>query len=254
MPLRDQTTWLRGDRFYCLQPPAAVGRTWRFVLLGAPGAGKGTQAHLLAELLGACPLSTGDIFRAAQEHAQSWSSMIEVNDRMVHGQLVPDDIVLRVIRDRRRCLRCHAGFLLDGFPRTIVQAATLDGLLAEYRLHLDAVIHYEVPMTELVSRLSGRRVCSRCQAPYHVINRPPRVDGVCDRCGGAVTRRADDAPAAVRTRLMGYVTSTAEVADYYHRQELLVTVAATASPETIFATTLKLLVARGLPVPTAAQP
>lgn len=249
MPLRDQTTWLRGDRYHCLQPPTAFGRTWRLVLLGAPGAGKGTQAAMLAAELGMCPLSTGDIFRAAELRAAARTEMVEAHERMIHGELVPDDIVLRLIGERRTCLRCPAGFLLDGFPRTIVQAAAFDGLLAAERLQLDAVIHYEVPIMDLVARLAGRRVCSRCQAPYHVALRPPRIDGVCDRCGGPVTRRPDDEPAAVHRRLIAYVDAIGAVATYYCRQGLLLTVPAATTPERVFEHTLTLLAARGFELP-----
>lgn len=249
MPLREQTTWLRGDRFHCLQPPTAVGRTWRLVLLGAPGAGKGTQAAMLTAELGMCSLSTGDIFRAAELRATGRTEMAEAHARMMRGELVPDDIVLRLIGERRNCLRCPAGFLLDGFPRTIVQAAAFDGLLAAERLQLDAVIHYQVPIMDLVARLAGRRVCSRCQAPYHVVLRPPRIDGVCDRCGGPVTRRPDDEPEAVHRRLIAYIDAIGAVAAYYCRQDRLLTVPAATTPERVFETTLALLAARGFELP-----
>lgn len=253
-PIRDRTTWLHGDMFHCLQPPTPVGRTWRFVLLGPPGVGKGTQATLLSAVFGACPLSTGDIFRAAHDRSLApGSGLAEAVARVNRGELVPDDVVLRLMHDRRQCLRCHGGFLLDGFPRTIAQAAALDGLMAMERVHLDAVIDYELGMPALVARLAGRRVCEQCQAPYHVSSRPPRQAGVCDHCGGRVTQRPDDAPAAVRVRLKAYAEATAQVADYYHRQGLLVKVHAGADPEKVLAKTLAGLTARGLEVPHPAN-
>lgn len=248
MPLRDRTTWLHGDFFHCLQPPAAFGRTWRLVLLGPPGAGKGTQANLLAAVLGACPLSTGDIFRAAGERSPA-PGMAEALHRVHRGELVPDDIVLGLIRNRRRCLRCQTGFLLDGFPRTIAQASTLDGLLAADHLQMDAVILYEVPVAELVARLAGRRVCRNCQAPYHMRTHPPRVPGICDHCGGPVVQRRDDDPAAVEKRLSDYAEATTAVADYYRRQRLLFSISATDNPETVLARTLDQLALRGFSVP-----
>jgi adenylate kinase len=241
-PLRDRTTWLQGDRFRCLQPPAPTGRAWRLVLLGPPGVGKGTQAAMLANVLGACPLSTGDIFRTAQERSLApGSSMAEAWERMNRGQLVPDDVVLGLMRERRSCLRCRGGFLLDGYPRTIAQAAALDGLLFSERVQLDAVISYDLPVNELVSRMVGRRVCNHCQALYHLLTRPPQITGVCDYCGGPLTQRADDYPDAVRVRIETYLAATAQVADYYKRQGLLRSVFAGDDPDDVFARTLDLL-------------
>jgi adenylate kinase len=228
---------------------APKGRPWRLVLLGPPGVGKGTQAKLLSELLGACQLSTGDIFRAAKERAASHSWVAIAEERVNRGELVPDDIVLQLIHGRQTCLRCQGGFLLDGFPRTMVQAATLDGMLDAHHLKLDAVIEYELPIADLTARLAGRRVCSRCQAPYHVVTRPPRTPGVCDHCAGPVQQRSDDQPSAVRTRLSAYFDATAQVASYYARQNLLITLSAADTPENVFHHTLELLAKRGLPVP-----
>ena len=249
MPLHDRTTWLHGDMFHCLQPPAATGRTWRLVLLGPPGVGKGTQAAFLSKLLGACPLSTGDIFRAAKERALAHSGLRQAIQCMDRGLLVPDDIVLQLMHDRQTCLRCDAGFLLDGFPRTVAQAATLDGMLGARRLKLDAVIAYELPLPILTARLSERRVCSRCQAPFHATLRPPVVAGVCDFCGGRVEQRKDDEPQAIKARLGAYFEATALVSDYYHRQRNLITVSALERPETVFMRTVEQLAAYGLPVP-----
>ena len=251
---RDRTTWLYGDRFHCLQPPRIVGRAWRLVLLGPPGVGKGTQAAMLGAAFGACPLSTGDVFRAGYEMSSApGSAMAEAHRRLERGQLVPDDIVLGLMQNRRACLRCGGGFLLDGFPRTLAQAAALDGLLAAERVKLDAVIHYELPFAQLVTRMAGRRVCSRCGALYHVDNRPPRRDGVCDVCQGSLARREDDEPAAVRARLQAYAEATEAVAEYYQRSGLLVTIVASDGPERIFSRTIEALAARGVELPKLAR-
>lgn len=254
-PMRDRTTWLHGDMFHCLQPPTSVGRPWRFVLLGPPGVGKGTQATLLSARFGACPLSTGDIFRAAHDRSQApGSEMAEALARVNRGDLVPDDVVLGLLQNRRQCLRCRGGFLLDGFPRTLAQASALDGLMTLVHVQLDAVIDYQLAMPALVARLAGRRVCERCQAPYHIVARPPRREGICDHCGGRVSQRPDDAPAAVGARLKAYAEATALVADYYQRQGLLVKVHAGADPEKVFARTLAALEARGLDLPRSETP
>jgi adenylate kinase len=249
----ERTTWLHGDLFRCWHPPVTSGRALRLVLLGPPGVGKGTQAELLAAALGACPLSTGDVFRAAHETSQApGSAMAEAQGRIDRGELVPDDIVLSVIRNRRQCLRCHVGFLLDGFPRTMAQAIALDGMLAVERLQLDAVISYDLPVGELVQRMAGRRVCAHCGALYHIAKRPPRRPGVCDLCGRALVLRTDDEPAAIRARIDAYAVATAQVADYYRRQGLLLPVRADEEPERIFARTLDALSARGMAVPARA--
>jgi adenylate kinase len=246
--IRDRTAWLQGDFLHCLQPPTRVGRAWRLVLLGPPGVGKGTQAQLLADTLGACPLSTGDLFRAALEHSHPpHSPMAEACERMLHGQFVPDDLVLGLMQARRTCLRCSGGFLLHGFPRTLVQAAALEGMLERERVALDAVISYTLPPPELMTRLGGRRICPECHALYHVTTRAPRTPGICDHCGARLEQRPDDRPAALRTRLHHYAEATAQVENYYRAQKLLVEIDASATPETVFARTLEHLVARGLP-------
>jgi len=242
LPLRDRTAWLRGDLFQCLQPAMASGQTRRLVLLGPPGVGKGTQAEMLADAFGACPLSTGDVIRAARDHSLApGSAMANAQERMNRGELVPDDIILGLIHNRRSCLRCAAGFIFCGFPRTKAQAVALDGLLFFEHLSLDSVISYDLPFADLVARMAGRRFCSNCQARYHVVMQPPRVAEVCDRCGRLLVQRKDDRPAAIWQRLEGYAEATAQVADYYRRRGILLEVDASGRPEAVFARTMNAL-------------
>ncbi len=251
-PLQDRSTWLHGDSAHCLQPPSSP-RPWRLVLLGPPGVGKGTQSELLAAALGACPLSTGALFRSGYDHSlYPGSAMAEALDRVNHGQLVPDDVVLSLIRNRRTCLRCPGGFLLDGFPRTLTQACALDGLLALEHVQLDAVLCYDLPVARLVERMSGRRVCPRCHAVYHTSLRPPRYDGICDQCSWSLAQLPDDYPDAVKTRLAAYAAAAAQVAQHYQRQELVLHVDADGSPDEILRRTFAALSQRGCRLPTAS--
>jgi adenylate kinase len=216
------------------------------VLLGAPGVGKGTQAELLSKNLGACQLSTGDVFRAAQatDPAALSPALREALDYMRRGELVPDATVLALVRERIDCLRCPSGFLLDGFPRTVPQAEALDQLLQQERLRLDAVLSYEMPIDQIVARLSGRRTCPNCKAVYHLVSRPPKVNGVCDHCGGQLVQRDDDRPEAVRVRMETYHKNTAPLIEFYRRRNLLVTVPAHGTPEEVYQRTFSLLANR----------
>lgn len=242
----DRATWLKGGAAQCSKPPGKTARPWRLVLLGAPGVGKGTQAELLHERLGACQLSTGDVFRAAKslDPCERTPALSEALEFMRRGELVPDSTVLAMVRERRDCLRCQGGFLLDGFPRTVPQAEALDRLLAEERTRLDAVISYELALEKIVARLSGRRTCSRCKAVFHVTNRPPKVEGICDHCGGPLVQREDDRPEAVLVRMETYEKNTAPLAEYYRRRALLLPIPAEGSPEEIFSRTVAALYAR----------
>ena len=247
-PVHDKTAWLQGGSAVCLQPPPDVQRTWRLVLLGPPGVGKGTQAELLSRALGACALSTGDVFRAAKGRAAApGSAMAEAQKYMERGDLVPDETVLALISERGRCLHCRGGFMLDGFPRTRPQAQSIDALLAREHLQLDAVISYELPPTEIIARITGRRVCPKCKAVFHVASRPPRTAGVCDQCRGELVQRPDDRPEAVKVRLDAYAAATTPLADHYRAQGLLVPIDASGRPEDIFAHTLDALAALVLP-------
>jgi adenylate kinase len=245
-PKRDRKAWLKGGTTVCDLPPEPNASPRRLVLLGAPGVGKGTQAELLCARLGACHLSTGDIFRAAKslEACDRTPALTAAVEYMRRGELVPDETVLALVAERVGCLRCEGGFLLDGFPRTVAQAEALEKLLKSQKLKLDAVLSYELPLEEIVSRLSGRRTCPDCKAVFHLEARPPKVDGTCDHCGGKLYQREDDRPESIRVRMQAYEKSTAPLAKFYRRRKLLVPVPAEGSPEEIFERSLQALEAR----------
>ena len=240
---RDRTAWLKGGGAECKIKPESQEYPRRLILLGAPGVGKGTQAELLSERVGACPLSTGDIFRAANcgKGCLMSPALEAAFELMRRGQLVPDETVLAIIEERFDCLRCHGGFLLDGFPRTVPQAEALEQMLRRADLSLDAVISYELPIETIVARLGGRRTCSKCKSVYHVDARPPRADGVCDHCGATLVQRDDDRPEAVRVRMQAYEQSTAPLTDFYGQRGLLVRIPADGTPEEILERTLTAL-------------
>lgn len=227
----------------CEPPPKAQHPPHRLVLLGAPGVGKGTQAELLCASLGACHLSTGDIFRAAKalDASERSPALTAALDYMRRGDLVPDETVLALVAERVGCLRCQSGFLLDGFPRTVAQAEALDKLMAGEQLKLEAVLSYDLPLEKVVSRLSGRRTCPNCKAVFHIEARPPKAAGVCDHCGGKLYQREDDRPESIRVRMEAYERSTAPLADFYRRKKLLVSISAEGSPEDIFKRSLDAL-------------
>jgi adenylate kinase len=237
---RDRAAWIKSKGTRCNMPAQPQESPLRFVLLGAPGVGKGTQAELLCERLGTCHLSTGDVFRAAgclspDERSPALDAALHFMQR---GDLVPDKTVLDLVRERTGCLRCGGGFLLDGFPRTVAQAEALGDVLAQQQIALTAVLNYELPLDKVVARLSGRRTCPRCKAVFHVSARPPRVAGVCDHCGGSLYQREDDRPDAIRTRMEVYQKSTKPLIDFYQQRGLLVTIEAEGSPADIYERTL----------------
>jgi adenylate kinase len=236
----DRTAWVKGGQAQCQTTPTAVAHPRRLVLLGAPGVGKGTQAELLSERLGACHLSTGDIFRAAKtlNECERTPTMTKALEHMRRGELVPDETVLGLVAERAGCLRCQGGFLLDGFPRTVAQAEALEKLLAEQNVNLEAVLSYELPLGKIVARLSGRRTCSACKAVFHVESRPPKMEGVCDHCGASLFQREDDRPESIRVRMDAYAKSTSPLAEFYRRKGILVNVLAEGTPEEIFERTL----------------
>jgi adenylate kinase len=240
----DRAAWLKGGYGRCsLRPPPQLDPC-RLVLLGAPGVGKGTQAQLLSEYFGACHLSTGDIFRCAQSDLairDPGPTMQVALEYMNRGELVPDEIVLALVAERSRCLRCGGGFLLDGFPRTVAQARALERLLADQDIHLDAVLNYTLPLRKIIGRLSGRRTCLNCKAVFHIESLPPKTDGICDYCGERLIQRDDDRPEAIRIRMAAYNKNAGPLKRFYQRRNLLVTVQAAGTPDATFSRTLEAL-------------
>ncbi len=236
MTVSDRMAWLKGAGAECKKEVPAPERAYRMVLLGAPGVGKGTQAELLCERLKTCHLSTGDVFRAARSMADGELSpaMESALSYMKRGALVPDETVIDMVRERIMCLKCDYGFLLDGFPRTVQQAEALDDILKVHGLELDAVLNYDLPMEQVIARLSGRRTCRGCKTTFHIVSKPPQVEGVCDKCGGELYQREDDQPESIRVRLQAYNDSTAPLVDYYQAKGILKTISAEGSPEEIF--------------------
>ncbi len=242
----DRTAWFKGGTANCQVTLAPGAHAYRLVLLGAPGVGKGTQAELISERLGPCHLSTGDVFRAAKtlDPGEITPALSAALDYMKRGELVPDETVIGIVRERPTCLRCPGGFLLDGFPRTVHQAEALASILGVIAMKLDAVLSYDLPIDQIVSRLSGRRTCGGCKAVYHVTTKPPKTVDVCDQCGGALILREDDRPESIRVRMEAYEKSTAPLADYYRERGLLVSIPAEGSPEDIYQRTVVALAVR----------
>jgi len=185
----------------------------KLLLFGPPGVGKGTQAGRLAATLGIPHISTGDILRASMQSQTPLGHRVKAF--MVSGQLVPDETILEVVRERLGARDAQAGFILDGFPRTVSQAEELARILGGNPPPIDAVIVLDAPTEALVRRLSGRRICESCQDSYHLAIRPPKVPGFCDRCGGALIQRADDGEETVRFRQREYLAKTQPVLDYF---------------------------------------
>jgi len=254
----DRTAWLKGGSFRCQMPPKTpVGKPVRIILLGAPGVGKCTQAEFICDRLGPCHLSTGDVFRAAKKcscEAELTPAMANALDYMKRGDLVPDETVLNMVGERLRCLECTGGFLLDGFPRTVAQAKALEQLLESHNIQLSAVINYDLPIEQIVARISGRRTCSSCKAVYHVSTMPPKVENVCDHCGASLFQREDDRPEAVKVRMEAYESSTRPLIKFYEDRGLLVNIKASGTPEEIFKRTLKVLTPKKPATRTATSP
>jgi adenylate kinase len=192
------------------------------VLLGAPGAGKGTQAAVMARQLKLAHMATGDMFR--QEAARGTELGLKLKEYMEQGKLVPDDITIRMLLGRMSSAEAPAGVILDGFPRNLEQAEALDRALEEQGKAIDSVVYIRVDEDELLKRLSGRWICRSCQAPYHMVSSPPRVGGKCDKCGGELYQRPDDRAETVKERLKVYFAQTAPLIDYYTRAGKLLTV------------------------------
>ena len=189
------------------------------ILMGPPGAGKGTLAKQLMTALDLVHISTGDMFRDAIKAGTPLGKLAK--SYIDNGDLVPDEVTIGLVKERLSQDDCAKGYLLDGFPRTIPQAEALKEISAEIARPIDAVINLDCDNEELVKRISGRRVCKTCGAPYHIINMKPKVEGVCDICGGPLYQRADDNEEALKVRLQHYVTDTKPLLDFYAKLGLL---------------------------------
>lgn len=205
----------------------------RVVLLGPPGAGKGTQARRLATRWSVPQVATGDMLREALAHGTRLG--LEARRYMDAGELVPDAVIIGLVRERLAQPDGRKGFVLDGFPRTAAQAEALDQLLEAEGTPLDRVVLFEIADEEPVARLSGRRVCRSCGRNYHVTLSPPRVAGRCDHCGGELYQRTDDEEVTVRRRLAVYARDTRPLVDYYRQRSLLTTISAAGSMDTVHA-------------------
>ena len=194
----------------------------KIIMLGAPGAGKGTQAKQIADKYSIPHISTGDIFRANLKEGTELGK--KAKEYMDQGLLVPDELTCDLVMDRISQEDCKNGFVLDGFPRTIPQAEALDAALSKIGQKMDYAIDVDVPDDNIINRMSGRRACLNCGATYHIVSIPTKVEGVCDRCGNQVVLRDDDQPETVKKRLEVYHAQTQPLIDYYKKQDILKTV------------------------------
>ncbi len=212
----------------------------RLVLLGPPGAGKGTLANLLKEDLGLKHISTGDILR--EEMKQGTQLGLKVKAFIEKGDLVPDEVVTKIIEQTLTsgAMNPAAGFMLDGFPRTTTQAYDLDRILAGIHKPIDYALYFDLSLPVIIQRLTGRRVCRKCGAVFHETNRPPQKKGVCDACGGELYQRADDKEETIKARLDVYMKSTAPIIDYYQKQKKLLKVDANKDSEDVHVDVVKI--------------
>ena len=204
----------------------------KIIMLGAPGAGKGTQAKMIADKYGVPHISTGDIFRANIKNGTELG--MEAKKYMDQGLLVPDELTVRILLDRVAQDDCKNGYVLDGFPRTIPQAEVLDSELTKLGDHIDYAINVDVPDENIVKRMSGRRACLTCGATYHIEHVPPKKEGICDVCGSELVLR-DDEPETVKNRLNVYHEQTQPLIDFYTEKGVLKTVDGTVPMEEVFA-------------------
>ena len=204
----------------------------KIIMLGAPGAGKGTQAKMIADKYALPHVSTGDIFRANLKEGTELG--MKVKAYMDKGALVPDELTVEILLDRVSKDDCKNGYVLDGFPRTIPQAEVLDKELEKLGDAVDLAIDVEVPDENIVRRMSGRRACVKCGATYHVEHIPPKQEGICDRCGAELIQRDDDKPETVQKRLSVYHEQTAPLIDYYTKKGILKTVDGTQDMDAVF--------------------
>ncbi|WP_339230623.1 adenylate kinase [Oceanobacillus sp. FSL K6-2867] len=192
------------------------------ILMGLPGAGKGTQAEKIKEKYNIPHISTGDMFRLAIKEGTELG--LKAKGFMDQGELVPDEVTIGIVKERLSKADCENGFLLDGFPRTIAQAEALQELLTELNRKINYVLHVDVPEEKLVERLTGRRICPTCGTTYHVVYNPPKVEGVCDKDGSTLIQREDDQPETVKKRLSVNIKQTQPLLDFYQDRGYLVTV------------------------------
>lgn len=190
----------------------------KLILLGAPGAGKGTQADILSKMLGIPTISTGNILRAAMKEGTPVG--LQAKEYVDNGKLVPDEVIVGIVKERLAKDDCAKGFILDGMPRTIPQAKALE----EAQIHIDTALSIDIDDETIVQRMSGRRTCKDCSATFHVVSNPPKTEGKCDHCGGELTIRKDDAPETVRSRLEVYHQETEPLLDFYAQRNKLVSV------------------------------
>ena len=211
----------------------------RLLIMGAPGAGKGTQAQLIKDAYKIAHISTGDMFR--QAIANKTPTGVEAKGYIDKGQLVPDSTTIKLVKERLLQDDCKNGFLLDGFPRNTAQAEALDQMLKEVGIKLDAVLNIDVADEYLIERITGRRTCLACGASYHIVSKKPLVDGICDVCGAELVHRADDSEETIKNRLAVYHGQTAPVLDYFGKQGLVKSVSGIGNINEIFANIQKVL-------------
>ena len=211
----------------------------KIIMLGAPGAGKGTQAKMIAEKYSIPHISTGDIFRANIKGGTQLG--MEAKKYMDQGQLVPDELTVKILLDRVAKDDCKNGYVLDGFPRTIPQAEVLDKALTELGEKVDFAIDVDVPDENIINRMGGRRACVTCGATYHMVHVPPKTEGICDKCGSELILRDDDKPETVKKRLDVYHAQTQPLIEYYTAKNILHTVDGTVDMMDVFAAIVKLL-------------
>lgn len=216
---------------------------WRFqmkiVMLGAPGAGKGTQAKMIAEKYGIPHVSTGDIFRANIKNGTELGK--EAKQYMDQGKLVPDELTVKILLDRVAQDDCKNGYVLDGFPRTIPQANVLDEALTKLGDRIDYAVNVDVPDDNIINRMGGRRACVACGATYHIVYNAPKTEGICDNCGKELIVRDDDQPETVKNRLKVYHEQTQPLIDFYEGKGVLKSVDGTADMKDVFAAIVEIL-------------
>jgi adenylate kinase len=208
-------------------------------MLGAPGAGKGTQAQMICDKYGIPHISTGDLFRANIKNGTELGK--KAKDYMDKGQLVPDELTVQLLLDRVANPDCSNGYVLDGFPRTIPQADVLDKELTKLGDKVDFAINVDVPDENIIRRMSGRRACLKCGATYHIEHIPPKTEGICDRCGSELVQRDDDKPETVKSRLDVYHEQTQPLIEYYNEKNILKTVDGTRDLNDVFSDIVKIL-------------